>query len=130
MVCMVYFVIVGFYKVNGVVELYLDFIKIIIFKDFVIIFGFDKFINVINGIMFCRWFYQVNFCLFELILSKIGGKDFLMDFNEFNKIELYVKDKVFCKVWVDIKFVNKECFVKYIKVSVGVIVDLIVLFDV
>ncbi|KAK7981782.1 glycosyltransferase family 35 protein [Apiospora saccharicola] len=50
MVRMAYLAIVGSHKVNGVAELHSDLIQTTIFKDFVKIFGADKFTNVTNGI--------------------------------------------------------------------------------
>ncbi|GJC79270.1 glycogen phosphorylase 2 [Colletotrichum liriopes] len=50
MVRMAFLAIVGSHKVNGVAELHSDLIKTTIFKDFVNIYGPDKFTNVTNGI--------------------------------------------------------------------------------
>ncbi|VBB74050.1 Putative Glycosyltransferase Family 35 [Podospora comata] len=130
MVRMAHLAIVGSHKVNGVAELHSDLIKTTIFKDFVTIFGPDKFTNVTNGITPRRWLHQANPRLSELISSKTGGKDFLTDLNELNKIELYVKDKAFRKEWADIKLANKERLAKHIKASAGVTVDPTALFDV
>lgn len=130
MVRMAHLAIVGSHKVNGVAELHSDLIKTTIFKDFVTIFGPDKFTNVTNGITPRRWLHQANPRLSELISSKTGGKDFLTDLNELNKIELYVKDKAFRKAWADIKLANKERLAKHIKASAGVTVDPTALFDV
>ncbi|KAK4647274.1 Non-essential glycogen phosphorylase [Podospora bellae-mahoneyi] len=130
MVRMAHLAIVGSHKVNGVAELHSDLIKTTIFKDFVTIFGPDKFTNVTNGITPRRWLHQANPRLSELISSKTGGKDFLTDLNELNKIELYVKDKAFRKEWADIKLANKERLAKHIQASAGVTVDPTALFDV
>ncbi|KAK0665130.1 family 35 putative glycosyltransferase [Cercophora samala] len=130
MVRMAHLAIVGSHKVNGVAELHSDLIKTTIFKDFVTIFGPDKFTNVTNGITPRRWLHQANPRLSELISSKAGGKDFLTDLNELNKIELHVKDKAFRKEWADIKLANKQRLAKHIKASAGVTVDPTALFDV
>ncbi|KAK0712261.1 glycosyl transferase [Apiosordaria backusii] len=130
MVRMAHLAIVGSHKVNGVAELHSDLIKTTIFKDFVTIFGPDKFTNVTNGITPRRWLHQANPRLSELISSKTGGKDFLTDLNELNKVELHVNDKAFRKEWAAIKLANKERLAKHIKTSAGVTVDPTALFDV
>ncbi|KAB5577741.1 glycogen phosphorylase [Coniochaeta sp. 2T2.1] len=130
MVRMAYLAIVGSHKVNGVAELHSDLIKTTIFKDFVEIFGVDKFTNVTNGITPRRWLYQANPRLSSLIESKVGSKDFLKDLTLLNKIELSLKDKVFRKEWADIKLGNKVRLAKHIKSATGVTVDPTALFDV
>src|SRR5690242_9880526 len=55
MVRMAYLALIGSHKVNGVAELHSDLIKTTIFKDFVKIYGPDKFTNVTNGITPRRW---------------------------------------------------------------------------
>lgn len=130
MVRMAYLAIVGSHKVNGVAELHSDLIKTTIFKDFVNIFGVDKFTNVTNGITPRRWLYQANPRLSALIESKVGSKDFLKDLTLLNKIELSLKDKAFRKEWADIKLGNKVRLAKHIKASTGVTVNPTALFDV
>lgn len=130
MVRMAFLAIVGSHKVNGVAELHSDLIKTTIFKDFVEIFGPDKFTNVTNGITPRRWLHQANPRLSELISSKTGSKHFLTDLNELNKIELHVNDKAFRKEWADIKHANKVRLAKHIKASAGIEVDPTALFDV
>ncbi|KAB5535215.1 glycogen phosphorylase [Coniochaeta sp. 2T2.1] len=130
MVRMAYLAIVGSHKVNGVAELHSDLIKTTIFKDFVEIFGVDKFTNVTNGITPRRWLYQANPRLSSLIESKVGSKDFLKDLTLLNKIELSLNDKAFRKEWADIKLANKVRLAKHIKSATGVTVDPTALFDV
>lgn len=60
MVRMAYLAVIGSHKVNGVAELHSDLIKTTIFKDFVKIYGPDKFTNVTNGITPRRWLHQVS----------------------------------------------------------------------
>ncbi|EON98927.1 putative glycogen phosphorylase protein [Phaeoacremonium minimum UCRPA7] len=130
MVRMAYLAIVGSHKVNGVAELHSDLIKTTIFKDFVEIFGPDKFTNVTNGITPRRWLHQANPRLSELIASKTGSYNFLSDLTELNKVELYVNDKDFRKEWAEIKYANKVRLAKHIKASTGVTVNPSALFDV
>ena len=130
MVRMAHLAIVGSHKVNGVAELHSDLIKTTIFKDFVEVFGPDKFTNVTNGITPRRWLHQANPRLSELISSKTGGYNFLKDLTELAKIEHYKEDANFRKEWAEIKYANKVRLAKYIKQSMGVDVNPSALFDV
>ncbi|TVY35161.1 Glycogen phosphorylase [Lachnellula occidentalis] len=130
MVRMAYLAIVGSHKVNGVAELHSDLIKTTIFRDFVKIFGPDKFTNVTNGITPRRWLHQANPRLSELIASKTGGLGFLKDLNILNELEKFADDKEFKKEWAEIKYANKVRLAKYIKSSTGVTVNPSSLFDI
>ena len=130
MIRMAYLAIIGSHKVNGVAELHSDLIKTTIFKDFVAIYGPDKFTNVTNGITPRRWLHQANPRLSELIASKLGGYDFLRDLSLINKIEQYADDKDFRKEWSEIKYANKVRLAKHIKAATGVVVNPKALFDV
>ena len=94
---MAYLAIIGSHKVNGVAELHSDLIKATIFKDFVKVFGQDKFTNVTNGITPRRWLHQANPKLSDLIASKIGGYDYLSDLTRLEGLKKYVNDKAFRK---------------------------------
>lgn len=130
MVRMAFLAIVGSHKVNGVAELHSDLIKTTIFKDFVAIFGPDKFTNVTNGITPRRWLHQANPRLSDLIASKTGGLDYLKDLTLLNQVELWVDDKAFRKEWAEIKYANKVRLASHIKASTGVTVNPAALFDV
>ncbi|MBE3045123.1 glycogen/starch/alpha-glucan phosphorylase, partial [Candidatus Bathyarchaeota archaeon] len=130
MVRMAHLAIVGSHKVNGVAELHSDLIKTTIFKDFVTIFGVDKFTNVTNGITPRRWLHQANPRLSELIASKCGGHGFLKDLTQINKLELCLEDKAFREEWQEIKYANKVRLAKLIKENSGVIVNPAALFDI
>ncbi|KAF7559064.1 hypothetical protein G7046_g5093 [Stylonectria norvegica] len=130
MVRMAYLAIVGSHKVNGVAELHSDLIKTTIFKDFVEIYGPDKFTNVTNGITPRRWLHQANPRLSELIASKVGGDGFLKDLTLLNKLEKFAEDKEFRKEWTEIKYANKVRLAKHIKEATGVTVNPAALFDV
>ena len=130
MVRMAYLAIVGSHKVNGVAELHSDLIKTTIFKDFVKIFGPDKFTNVTNGITPRRWLHQANPRLSELIASKVGGLGFLKDLTLLNELEKHADDKEFKKEWAEIKYANKVKLAKHIKSITGVTVNPSALFDI
>ncbi|KAK1778535.1 glycosyl transferase [Copromyces sp. CBS 386.78] len=130
MVRMAHLAIVGSHKVNGVAELHSDLIKTTIFKDFVEVFGPDKFTNVTNGITPRRWLHQANPRLSELIASKTGSLNYLKDLTELAKIEHYKDDKDFRKEWAEIKYANKVRLSKHIKKTTDVDVNPSALFDV
>lgn len=130
MIRMAYLAIIGSHKVNGVAELHSDLIKTTIFKDFVSIYGPDKFTNVTNGITPRRWLHQANPRLSELIASKLGGYDFLRDLTQIHKIEQYADDKDFKKEWAEIKYANKVRLAKHILNTTGVSVNPKALFDI
>ena len=130
MVCMAHLAIVGSHKVNGVAELHSDLIRTTIFKDFVTIFGVDKFTNVTNGITPRRWLHQANPRLSELIASKCGAGEYLKDLTQINKLELHLEDKAFRKEWAEIKYANKVRLAKHIKATSGITVNPAALFDI
>jgi glycogen phosphorylase len=130
MVRMAYLALIGSHKVNGVAELHSDLIKTTIFKDFVKIYGPDKFANVTNGITPRRWLHQANPKLSALIASKLGGVGFLKDLTLLHKIEAFVDDKEFRKEWAAIKTYNKERLAKHIHEATGVTVNPQALFDI
>ncbi|GAB7349013.1 hypothetical protein MBLNU459_g7986t1 [Dothideomycetes sp. NU459] len=130
MVRMAYLAIIGSHKVNGVAELHSDLIKTTIFKDFVNIYGGDKFTNVTNGITPRRWLHQANPRLSELIASKLGGYEFLKDLTLLHKLEAFADDKTFRKEFQEIKYANKVRLAKYIKETTGVVVNPSALFDI
>ena len=130
MVRMAFLAIIGSHKVNGVAELHSDLIKTTIFKDFVEIYGPDKFTNVTNGVTPRRWLNQANPRLAELIASKLGGYDYLKDLALINKLEHYVDDKEFKKEWAEIKYANKVRLAQHILATTGVSVNPKALFDI
>ena len=130
MVRMAYLALIGSHKVNGVAELHSDLIKTTIFKDFVKIYGPDKFTNVTNGITPRRWLHQANPRLSELIASKLGGHEFLKDLTLLHKLEAFVDDKEFRKEFREIKYANKVRLAKHIKEHNQVTVNPAALFDV
>jgi len=130
MVRMAYLAVIGSHKVNGVAELHSDLIKTTIFKDFVKVYGADKFTNVTNGITPRRWLHQANPRLSDLIASKMGGYDFLFDLTKLNGLENYLDDKEFRKEWSEIKYANKVRMARYIKETTGVSVNPSAMFDI
>lgn len=130
MVRMAYLAIIGSHKVNGVAELHSDLIQTTIFRDFVSIYGPDKFTNVTNGITPRRWLHQANPRLSELIASKLGGNEFLNHLTLLNKLEHYADDKEFKKQWQEIKYANKVRLAQHILDTTGIKVNPKALFDI
>ncbi|KAJ5135421.1 Phosphorylase [Penicillium bovifimosum] len=130
MVRMAYLAIIGSHKVNGVAELHSDLLKTTLFKDFVTIYGPDRFTNVTNGITPRRWLHQANPRLSALIAEKLGGYDFLKDLTLLDGIEAFVDDKEFRKEWALIKRENKLRLAQHIKATTGFDVNPNALFDV
>jgi starch phosphorylase len=130
MVRMAHIAVIGSHKVNGVAELHSDLIQTTIFRDFVTIYGPDKFTNVTNGVTPRRWLHQANPRLSDLIASKIGGYDFLTDLTLLDQLERYADDKEFQQEWAEIKTSNKLRLAKHIKEATGYSVNPNSLFDV
>ena len=130
MVRMGYLAIIGSHRVNGVAELHSELLRQTLFKDFVKIYGPDKFTNVTNGITPRRWLHQANPRLSELIANKLGGYNYLRDFNEIHKIEKFLDDKDFRREWSEIKHANKVRLAKFIKDTAGVSINPNALFDI
>lgn len=130
MIRMAYLAIIGSHKVNGVAELHSDLIQTTIFKDFVKIYGPDKFTNVTNGITPRRWLHQANPRLSELIASKVGSYDYLSDLTLLNKLEQYADDEDFKKQWDEIKYANKVRLAQHILQTTSIKVNPRALFDI
>lgn len=112
---MAFLAIIGSYKVNGVAELHSELIKSTIFKDFVKVYGPDKFTNVTNGITPRRWLRQANPELAELITDALGSDDFLKDLTKLKELEAFVDNAQFKAKWAEIKVNNKKKLIKLIR---------------
>lgn len=129
---MAFLAIIGSHKVNGVAELHSELIKTTIFKDFVTVFGEDKFTNVTNGVTPRRWLRQANPRLSQLISEKLDDPKFeyLTNLGNLKKLEQFVDDDDFLKEWDAIKFENKVKLAALVKETTDVDLDPTVLFDV
>ncbi|KAJ9315926.1 CAZyme family GT35 [Paecilomyces variotii] len=130
MVRMAHLAIIGSHKVNGVAELHSDLIRTTIFKDFVEIYGSDKFTNVTNGITPRRWLHQANPRLADLIATKLGSYDFLKDLTLLDGLEAHAEDKTFRSDWAAVKHANKVRLATHIKNTTGYSVNPSSLFDI
>ncbi|EGW30147.1 uncharacterized protein SPAPADRAFT_144470 [Spathaspora passalidarum NRRL Y-27907] len=129
---MAFLAIVGSHKVNGVAELHSELIKTTIFKDFVKVFGAEKFTNVTNGITPRRWLRQANPKLAALIAEKLNDPeyDYLTNLGKLKQLEQFVDDEDFLKQWHAIKFDNKRKLAALVKELTDIDIDPSVLFDV
>mmetsp|Transcript_6821 Transcript_6821/g.6746 ORF Transcript_6821/g.6746 Transcript_6821/m.6746 type:complete len:901 (-) Transcript_6821:92-2794(-) len=129
---MAYLAIIGSHKVNGVAELHSELIKTTIFKDFVEIFGENKFTNVTNGITPRRWLKQANPKLAELISEKLNDPNYsyLTNLGKLKELEQFVDDDEFLTKWDNIKFSNKVKLADLVKDLTGITIDPTVLFDI
>ncbi|CAK7902902.1 glycogen phosphorylase [[Candida] anglica] len=129
---MAFLAIVGSHRVNGVAELHSELIKTTIFKDFVTVFGEDKFTNVTNGITPRRWLKQANPELAKLISEALEDPnyEYLTNLGKLKKLEKFVDDDKFLTKWDNIKFNNKVKLANLIKSETGIEVDPSVMFDI
>lgn len=129
---MAYLAIIGTHKVNGVAELHSELIKTTIFKDFVKVFGPDKFTNVTNGITPRRWLKQANPELAALIAEALNDPEYeyLTNLGRLKELEKFVDDDKFLTRWDNIKFNNKRRLAALIKAQTDIDVDPTVMFDV
>ncbi|OBA20679.1 glycosyl transferase [Metschnikowia bicuspidata var. bicuspidata NRRL YB-4993] len=129
---MAYLAIIGSHKVNGVAELHSELIRTTIFKDFVKIFGDEKFTNVTNGITPRRWLKQANPELASLIAEALNDPDYeyLTNLGKLKQLEKFVDDDKFLTRWDRIKFNNKRRLAELIKSETGIDVDPTVMFDI
>ncbi|KAM9918768.1 hypothetical protein OXX59_008423, partial [Metschnikowia pulcherrima] len=103
-----------------------------IFKDFVKVFGGDKFTNVTNGITPRRWLKQANPELASLIAEALNDPeyDYLTNLGKLKELEKFVDDDKFLTRWDEIKFNNKRRLAALIKSETGIDVDPTVMFDI
>ncbi|KAG7892973.1 hypothetical protein KL936_001147 [Ogataea polymorpha] len=127
---MAHLAIIGSHRVNGVAELHSELIKTTIFKDFVKIYGSERFTNVTNGITPRRWLRQANPKLSELIASKLGGYEYLTKLEKLKELQNFLEDSEFKKAWVEVKKYNKVRLTDMIKTLTGIEVSPNSMFDI
>lgn len=120
--------VVASHSVNGVSKLHSEIIKESVFND-----EYNntpvKFKNVTNGIAYRRWLYQSNPGLTALLTETIGDR-FIRDGAELEKLRDYQDDKAVLEKLMAVKQDNKKKFAKYVKSSMGIILDTDRIFDV
>ncbi|RKP11877.1 glycosyltransferase family 35 protein [Piptocephalis cylindrospora] len=127
---MAFLAVVGSHTVNGVAALHSHLIRTTIFKDFVRVFGEDKFQNKTNGITPRRWLHQANQGLSILLTEVLGSSAWVKDLGQLSRLEGRLEDSHFLEQWNQVKKANKERLAEVIYERTGVIVDPEALFDV
>lgn len=129
---MAYLAVIGSHKVNGVAELHSELIRTTIFKDFVKVYGSEKFTNVTNGITPRRWLRQANPKLAKLISEKLNDPNYnyLTNLGNLKILENFINDDEFLTEWDNIKFDNKVRLANLVKLETGIIIDPTVMFDI
>lgn len=129
---MAFLAIVGSHKVNGVAELHSELIRTTIFKDFVKVYGPDKFTNVTNGITPRRWLKQANPELAQLISEALNDPEYeyLTNLGLLKNLEKHVNNLEFLKKWDAVKFNNKRRLATLVHEETGIDLDPTVMFDV
>jgi starch phosphorylase len=127
---MAHLAIIGSHNVNGVAELHSELIRTTIFKDFVNIYGAQKFTNVTNGVTFRRWLKQANPSLSTLISKTLGSDEYLKAPVLLKKLEAYVGNSQFLADWDEVKLSNKKKLASLIKKLTNIDVNPHNLFDI
>lgn len=127
---MAHLAVIGSHTVNGVAAIHSELIKTTIFKDFVVLYGEEKFQNKTNGITPRRWLHQANPELSALITAKLGGDHWLKNLDDLQGLKAFIDDPSFVKRWQEIKLKNKSRLGQHIKNQLGVQVNPEALFDV
>ncbi|MBU0681316.1 MAG: glycogen/starch/alpha-glucan phosphorylase [Proteobacteria bacterium] len=125
---MAHLAIVGSHSVNGVAELHTHLLKTLIFPTFHALYP-GKFNNKTNGITPRRWLLKCNSGLAGLITEAIGTA-WITDLDKLRDLEGFIDDSSFLERWQQVKFANKEWFLKKINDHCGAVVDPHSLFDV
>lgn len=128
---MAHLAVVGSHTVNGVAAIHSQLIKETIFRDFVHLYGPDKFQNKTNGITPRRWLHQANPQLSTLITETLKSDGWLKDLGQLKGLEAFLEDDSFLSRWSQIKRSNKLKLAQLIRDRCGgVEVDADALFDV
>jgi starch phosphorylase len=125
---MAHLAIVGSHSVNGVAELHTHLLKTRIFPAFHAMYP-GKFNNKTNGITPRRWLLKCNSGLASLITEAIGPA-WIADLDKLRELESFADDASFVEQWQQVKFANKQHFLRKINDHCQAVVDPHSLFDV
>jgi starch phosphorylase len=125
---MAHLAIIGSHSVNGVAELHTHLLKTRIFPTFHGLYP-NKFNNKTNGITPRRWLLKCNSRLASLITEAIGPA-WITDLERLRDLEGFRDDASFLERWQQVKFANKERYLRRINDYCGAVIDPNSLFDV
>lgn len=119
--------VVGSHSVNGVSALHTNILRRELMRDFDEFFP-DRFNNKTNGITQRRWLRKANAPLAYLITDAIGG-GWVKDLDQLHRLIPLADDAEFRARWREVKQMNKERLVSYVKQEQGTLLDPNSLFD-
>ena len=125
---MAHLAIVAGFSVNGVARLHTEILKNQELKDFYEMMP-QKFNNRTNGVTQRRFLLHGNPLLSQWITDHIGP-NWITDYSQIKKLEVYADDEKALQEFMTIKFKNKERLAKYILEHNGVEVNPHSIFDV
>ena len=116
------------FSTNGVAAIHTDILKDSELNHFYKLYP-ERFNNKTNGITFRRWLLSCNHGLAKLLDETIGT-GYRKDATELKKILEHKDDQAFLDKLDEVKKVNKQAFVDYVKKMEGVELDPNSVFDV
>ena len=118
------------HTVNGVAQIHSQILKDSLFRQFSTLWP-SKFINVTNGVTPRRWLRQCNPALSELLTSRLGNEDWVVNLDLLHKFEENIDTELIERV-IQVKQANKDRLKRLVyKLTDGkVVLDRNALFDV
>ncbi|HWC89399.1 MAG TPA: glycogen/starch/alpha-glucan phosphorylase, partial [Pirellulales bacterium] len=124
---MAHLAIVGTHSTNGVAAIHSRLLKTKVLPDFAEMFP-DRFNNKTNGVTPRRWLLMTNPPLAKLITEAIG-EDWITDLAQLQQIVPLADDSGFRAAFRQAKRGAKACFARWLKSSLGQVVDPDSIFD-
>jgi starch phosphorylase len=124
---MAHLAIVGTHSTNGVAAIHSRLLKTKVLPDFAEMFP-DRFNNKTNGVTPRRWLLMTNPPLAKLITEAIG-EDWITDLSQLQQIVPLADDSSFRAAFRQAKHGAKACFARWLKSSLGQVVDPDSIFD-
>ncbi|MGL4687439.1 MAG: glycogen/starch/alpha-glucan phosphorylase, partial [Fusobacteriaceae bacterium] len=125
---MAWLAIYGSSYVNGVAAIHTEILKTEELKEWYELYP-EKFQNKTNGITQRRWLLLSNPELSELI-TKLIGKDWILDLTQLKKLEKYSNDEEILKKFLNIKNTKKNQLAKYLKENQNTDINSESIFDI
>jgi starch phosphorylase len=125
---MAHLAIVGSHAVNGVAALHSRLLRENLVPDFAEAYP-ERFQNKTNGVTPRRWLLVANPGLARLISSRIG-EDWIVDSQQWSRLEAHVDDPEFLDEFERVKEVNKARLAHMVEKETGVAADTASMFSV